>query len=194
MKKFKIGMDVDSVLFACSEYAVELEQRKRRYNPPLTIDEITWHKSGGRGDVVFEYFKKKSFWKKQPVLPGAHDAIKALVERGHEIIILSAVPNDFMTLRAKRILKEFPCLEKIMLGNAKDIASVDIQLDDSPINIEQSISKYPVVYRRPWNRHIKGHLVVENLEQFVSLVDALAVAETVEVKLLSETTFGHKVA
>lgn len=141
MRKMIIGVDVDSVLYACSEYAAELLQRKKLLSPPLAISEVTWQKSGGRADAIFEYFNKKSFWKKQPLLTGAREAIKALIDRGHKIIVLSDIPSRFMSLRAKRLAKDFK-------------------------------------------------LVVENLQQFVSLVDAISNNEDSEVYIFSPKTFG----
>lgn len=166
------AIDIDDVLFPCSEYAVSLINKEERVRPPLSLEEITsWGKTGGRTDLIFEHFENPSFFESQPVYKGAKDFIKKL---SHEvdILVLTAIKPAFMGIRINKIKKAFPDIpeENIMMGHRKELVDVDILLDDSPANILSSRAKYPVLMRRPWNQHITGILSVNSYSEFLRLV------------------------
>jgi len=177
MRKFrlKVGLDVDDVLFSCNEFAVELENKAGKYVPPLQVSDIkSWDKNDGPIDNRLRWFKDQSFFKRQPVLPGAKEFVRKLSKKA-EVFIVSAVTPEFMGIRTKRLLEEFPELKKenIILGSRKDLIKVDVLLDDAAHNLESSISAYPVLMRRPWNRHMTGGLAVNTYGEFLSLIDII---------------------
>ena len=50
MKRWKVGLDVDDIIFSCNEYAVELTNSELHLTPPIQMNEITawgplWYKS-----------------------------------------------------------------------------------------------------------------------------------------------------
>ena len=72
MKRWKVGLDVDDIIFSCNEYAVELTNNELHMIPPIQMDEITaWGPLGTRADLRLKYFNSKKFFETQPVLPGA---------------------------------------------------------------------------------------------------------------------------
>jgi guanylate kinase len=89
-----------------------------------------------------------------------------------DVYFITAVYPEFMGIRAKQIMEEFPELppENIILGSAKNLVHFDIILDDAVHNVLETPAIYPVMMRKPWNWKMTGLLSVNNMTEFVSLV------------------------
>lgn len=177
MKKFKlrIGLDVDDILFSCNDYAVALANAKGAFDPPLSVNEISsWGMTGTRIDSRLKYFADADFFDMQPVLPGAKEFVRELLKRA-EVFFTTAVAPEYMGIRAKRLMEEFPEVpkENIIMGYRKDLVNLDIILDDGAHNVIASKSAYPVLMRKPWNGNMTGCLSVNNYPEFLTLVDTI---------------------
>lgn len=183
-KLINIALDVDDVLMRCNDYAIELENKSGKYNPPMQLEEIhSWGKRNNRTDVINKYYSDENFWKTQPVYPGAHDFVKELCKIAN-VFITSAIPPEFMTTRALRIMEEFPEIpsENIILGTRKDMYKFDIILDDAGHNILDSQATYPILLRKPWNTDITGLLSVNNYNEALYLINSIIKPEAVSPK------------
>lgn len=80
-----------------------------------------------------------------------------------------------MGVRARQIMEAFPEFpqENIILGNAKNLVQFDIILDDAIHNVLETPATYPVLMRKPWNRKMTGLLSVNNITEFVYLVEQI---------------------
>jgi guanylate kinase len=89
-----------------------------------------------------------------------------------DVYFITAAYPQFMGIRAKQILENFPEFppENIILGNAKNLVQFDIILDDAIHNVLETPATYPVLMRKPWNWKMTGLLSVNSLTEFVSLV------------------------
>ena len=177
-RKFRLtaALDVDDLLMECTAYALRLANEQHHFDPPLSIYEVKhWGKHDTRIDVLFQYYKDPDFYRTQPVLPGAKEFVRRLCQMT-EVYISTAVPPEFMGIRAKRIMEEFPEIppDHIYMGSGKDKIGVDILFDDGLHNILSSTAKYPILMRRPWNREATGVLSVNNYDEFLKLVEVIA--------------------
>lgn len=177
-RKFRLStaLDVDDLLMDCTGYAIQLANEEYRFDPPLSIYEVEhWGKHNTRIDVIYEYFKRPEFYKTQPVYPGAKDFVRKLSGMT-EVFISTAIPPEFMGIRAKRIMEEFPEIppDHIYMGSRKDKIQVDILFDDAMHNVLGSSAKYPILMRRPWNRDATGLLSVTNYDEFLKLVEVIS--------------------
>ncbi len=177
-RKFRLStaLDIDDLLMECTEYAIRLANEKYKFDPPLTMYEFEhWGRHGTRIDVVFEFFGSEEFYRTQPVLKGAKEFVRKLSQMT-EVYVSTAIPPEFMGIRAKRILEEFPEIpaDHIYMGSRKDKIQVDILFDDAMHNILSSGAKYPILMRRPWNRDATGMLAVNNYDEFLKLVEVIA--------------------
>lgn len=194
MKKFKlkVGIDVDDILFSCDQYAIDLANNEYGYEPPLSIEELDgWGLTGKRTDIIFKYFKNADFYKEQPIIPGAKEFIRSMVQRA-EIFFITAVGHEYMSIRAKRLMQEFPEVSKenIIMGYRKDMIDVDVLLDDGSHNIILSKSTYPVLMRKPWNQHMTGCLAVNNYGEFISLIDNICRSYGKAVQIIGNKVIG----
>ena len=174
MNKMTIAIDYDDVLAKCVEYAVELEAQKGNILDYRTID--SWGKTGRATDAIFKYFASEEFFRMQPLYEGANEFIKELDKRGHEIVILTAIDPKFASLRAARIMNEFPQIKKenIILSSRKDLVHVDVLIDDAPHNLNDTPAKFPICFRRPWNEHLTGLISVFSYEEILSFIDRVS--------------------
>ena len=182
MKKYRlqIGLDVDDVLYECNSYALEWLNRDEGIDPPLRLYDIHgWGEGQSRADGRIRYFSDPEFVASQPVMEGAKDFVRRLCDIA-EVFFVSAVPPACMSARAMRLRRDFPEVpaENILLGTRKDLVRLDILLDDGAHNISRSPATYPVLMRKPWNKHLSGLLSVNAYDDFLHLVEMLREAST----------------
>lgn len=183
-RKFRLStaLDIDDLLMECTSYAIQLANEKYKFDPPLSIYEVEhWGRHGTRVDVIYEYFSDPEFYRTQPVYQGAKEFVKKLSQMT-EVFVCTAIPPEFMGIRAKRILEEFPEIpaDHIYMGARKDKIHVDILFDDAMHNILSSSARYPILMRRPWNREATGMLSVNNYDEFLQLVEVISESYSIE--------------
>jgi guanylate kinase len=171
MLRPKIGLDWDDVTAPFNSLAIAMANEKYNFDPPLRIEEITTWENTGRTSVIKEFYANEELYRRQTVAPRNKKAIARLMEIADVYFITAAYP-EFMGIRAKQILENFPDFppENIILGNAKNLVQFDIILDDAIHNVLETPATYPVLMRKPWNWKMTGLLSVNNLTEFVSLV------------------------
>ena len=177
-RKFKLStaLDIDDLLMECIPYAIRLANEKYQFDPPLTIYEVDrWGKLGTRADVIFEFFQDPEFFRTQPVIKGAKEFVRKL-SRMTEVYVSTSVYPEFMSIRAQRIMEEFPEIpqDHIYLGAGKDRIDVDILFDDGMHNVFRSNATYPILMRRPWNQDASGMLAVNTYDEFLKLVEVIS--------------------
>ena len=174
--RLSIALDIDDVLMECIPYAIRLANEKYKFDPPLTIYEVDrWGALGTRADVIFEFFQDPEFFRTQPVIKGARQMVKKLSKMA-ELFVSTSVYPQFMSIRAQRIMEEFPEIpaDHIYMGSRKDKIDVDILFDDGMHNVTRSHAAYPILLRRPWNQDATGVLAVNNYNEFLKLVEVIS--------------------
>lgn len=171
MKQFrlKIGLDVDDVLYKCNEYALSRCGAKTEFK-----DIKKWGVLNNDADERLKEFKNADFWETLPLYEGAVEFVRELQKKA-DVYFISAVEPEFMGIRGKQLKRDFPFVpsENIFLGAAKELAHVDVLLDDGVHNIINSSATYPVLMRRPWNEHMTGSLAINCYSEFLTLIDCI---------------------
>ena len=76
---------------------------------PLRFEDInSWGVTGTDIDERLKYFNDAEFFKNQPVMKGAREFVKRLVDMGHEIFLITTLPYEFRDIRMKKIAVDFP--------------------------------------------------------------------------------------
>ena len=170
-RKFRlsVALDIDDLLMECVPYAIKLANEKYKFDPPLTIYEVDhWGKLGTRADVIFEFFTEE-FFRTQPVIKGAKEFVRKLTKMT-EVFVSTSVYPEFMSIRAQRIMEEFPEIppDHVYMGSRKDKIDVDI------LFVSRSNARYPILMRRPWNNEATGVLAVNTYDEFLKLVEVIS--------------------
>ena len=174
--RLSTALDIDDLLMECTSYAIKLANEKYKFNPPISLHEVnSWGKTGRRTDVIFEYFSDPEFYRTQPVYQGAKEFVDKLSQMT-EVFVCTAIPPEFMGIRAQRIMEEFPQIpaDHIYMGSSKDKIGTDILFDDGMHNVVRSAARYPILMRRPWNQDATGMLAVNNYNEFLRVVEVIA--------------------
>ena len=171
MLRPKIGLDWDDVTAPFNSIAIKMANEKYEFDPPLTLEEVDSWENTGRASVIKEFYSGEELYYRQHVPEKNKKAILKLMEIA-DVYFITAIAPEFMGIRAKQILREFPELphENIILGTAKNLVQFDIILDDAIHNVLETPATYPVMMRKPWNWKMTGLLTVNELSEFVSLV------------------------
>lgn len=173
MKKLRIALDCDDVLYNCNGYA--LEKLNQETGARYELKDITrWGKLESPIDMRLEYFNHPSFYEQMPLMKGAQEFVHRLSEIS-ELFVVTSVPPCCMGARVTRLLSDFKDLkpENIFMGRNKSLLQVDMLLDDGLHNIRGAKIDYPVLYRRPWNTNASGILCVNVYEEFMTLVETV---------------------
>lgn len=176
MQKKVIALDADDVLFNTNEHAVEVCQRKYHFEPELTLDEIDkWGRKNTRADCVMECYDNAQFYQELTPIPGAHEMVCELIRLGYEVMVVTAIFPQFMSIRIEQLMKYFPEIppENIVMTYSKDTVVTDVLLDDGSHNIKASKSTYPVLLRKPWNQDLSGCLAVNSYDEFITLLNTI---------------------
>ncbi len=188
-RKYRLStaLDIDDLLMECTSYAIRLANEKYGFDPPMTIyEKATWGRLGTRVDTIYDYFSDPEFYRTQPVYKGAKEFVRRLCQMT-EVYVSTAVPPEFMGIRAQRIQEEFPEIpaDHIFMGASKEKIQTDILFDDGMHNILTSSAKYPILMRRPWNQEATGMLAVNTYEEFLKLVEVIADSYSVKPEVFS---------
>lgn len=117
------------------------------------------------------------FWHLEP-FPGAVEAVRSLVDAGHQIVILTtkpdfAVGDTYHWIERHRI----PAAEVHILED-KWIVDCHAYLDDGPHILPGLVEHRPdrlvCRYVRPWNQPVPSAIDVANFAEFRELVDRMA--------------------
>lgn len=174
--RLSVALDIDDLLMECVPYAIRLANEKYQFQPPLSIYEVNrWGKLDSRADAIFDFFHDPEFFRTQPVYKGAKEFVRKLSQMA-EVFISTAVYPEFMSIRAQRIMEEFPEIpqDHIYMGSRKDKIDVDILFDDGMHNVFNSNAAYPILMRRPWNQDATGVLAVNTYDEFLKVVEVIA--------------------
>ena len=185
--RLSTALDIDDLLMECTAYAIRLANEKYKFDPPMTIyEKESWGKLGRRIDSIYPYFSDPEFYRTQPVYEGAKEFVRRLSQMT-EVYVSTAVPPEYMGIRAQRIMEEFPEIpaDHIYMGARKDKIQVDILFDDALHNIINSSATYPILMRRPWNQEATGIMAVNNYDEFLKLVEVIADSYSVKDKVIN---------
>ncbi len=179
----KIGLDWDDVTAPFNDIAIEMANARYNIIPPLTLEDIDSWENKGRASVIKEFYNEEELYKRQKVSEETRNQVLKLMEIADVYFVTAAYPQ-FMGIRAKQILEAFPDFppENIILGNAKNLVQLDIVLDDAIHNVLESPAAYPVLMRKPWNWKMTGMLSVNNMTEFVLLVEQIISASLYKEK------------
>lgn len=139
---------------------------------PEMMKEWGPHKVAKAGRSIYKYLGQPGFFRDLEPLPGAIDGVRALLDRGHEIVIVTAAKNGHRD-KLEWVWTNLPFLprDNVIFAHRKELVRGDILFDDAPHNLE-AFSAYgtPVAMAYPYNEGVP-YSRVDSWPAFVDLVD-----------------------
>lgn len=117
------------------------------------------------------------FWHLEP-FPGAVEALRRLVDEGHQIIVLTTKPGFAVADTHQWIERHRIPAAEVHILEDKWIIECRVYLDDGPHVLPGLVEHRPEStvcrYVRPWNRPVPGAVDVKSFEEFIGVVHRLA--------------------
>ncbi len=117
------------------------------------------------------------FWHLEP-FPGAIEAVQALDEEGHDIIIVTTKPGFAVDDTHEWIEEHGIPASEIHILEDKWLVDCDVYLDDGPHVLPGLVEHRPNAtvcrYVRPWNEPVPGAIDVRDFDEFREVVDRLS--------------------
>jgi len=120
---------------------------------------------------------KSIFWHLE-AYPGAIEALQALADTGHQIIVLTTKPSFAIEDTFDWIERHALPATEVHILEDKWIVECAVYLDDSPDLLPRLVEERPEAtvcrYVRPWNVPVAGTLDVNDFVEFREVVQRLA--------------------
>ena len=121
------------------------------------------------------------FWHLEP-FPGAVEALRSLVDAGHQIIVITTKPEFAIDDTHEWIESHRIPAAEIHILDEKWLVDSDVYLDDGPHVLPDLVEHRPdstiCRYVRPWNQPISGAIDVRSFDEFREVVDRVASGES----------------
>lgn len=181
----RLGIDLDGVVANFTQGWMHFYNRD--FGTDLVVaDSQRWHDLvdlthfrdiGEFWDWTSDLDGRSIFWHLEP-FPGAIEAVQALHEKGHDIIIITTKPAFAVEDTHEWIEKHGIPASEIHILEDKWLVNSDVYLDDGPHVLPGLVENRPHAtvcrYVRPWNEPVPGAIDIRDFDEFGELVDRLA--------------------
>lgn len=169
----RILVDMDGVL--CNLIEKWFTTYNKEYGDDLCIDkQVEWgpHRYAKAGKSVYKYLSMPGFFRDLRPIPGAIDGMRSLIERGHDVVVVTAARNGHRD-KIDWLRERLPFLDQnnIVFAHRKYLVRGDILFDDAPHNLE-AFEPYgqPVAMAYPYNESVTCPRV-GSWSEFLEFVD-----------------------
>lgn len=131
-------------------------------------------------EQVYEIPDTEGFWKRVQPMEGAPEALKSFIDKGHEVIIVTATTYESLKDKMDFVLfKYFPFLtwDQVIVTSRKQLIKGDILIDDSPRNLENGDYHkilFTAAHNRTFDEKSIGAVRVNNWEEAVREVEKIS--------------------
>ncbi len=159
MKKLTILTDLDDALWdLCGLWINELNIRYGTSVHPRDVTdwEIARFFPQLTSDQLFAPLHDDEIWRRIIPIAGAQQHIKALIDAGHTVRVVTATHPATVAPKIKRFLELFPMFrwEDVVIASDKSLIHGDILVDDGTHNLEAAANsvKHLFLFHRPHNQ------------------------------------------
>ena len=164
--------------------AALVRKANERFRRSVTVDEITdWTivcaYPGLEKQQILELMYEPGFWDTVEPVPGAADALKYLMDEGHQVYIVTATEFENVPAKMERVLfRYFPFLSRdqvIITGN-KQMIRGDVLIDDGIHNLEGGEYRkilFTAPYNKDYDAEANGMIRVHNWDEILRVIDKM---------------------
>lgn len=105
-------------------------------------------------DQIFAPLDDASFWDTVPPIDGAPEAVKWMIERGHDVYIVTSTPHRSVEAKMERVLfRYFPFIswDHVIVTSRKQLLKADVMIDDGYHNLVGGAYE-KILVDAPYNR------------------------------------------
>ncbi len=161
-----------------------VRKANERFNRSVTMDEITdWTivcaYPGLEKRQILELMYEPGFWDTVEPVPGAADALKYLMDKGHQVYVVTATEFENVPAKMERVLfRYFPFLSRdqvIITGN-KQMIRGDVLIDDGIHNLEGGEYRkilFTAPYNKDYDAEANGMIRVHNWDEILRVINEM---------------------
>ena len=146
----------------------------------MTDWDVTKAYPGLTHEQVYGVTYESGFWKTVEPIPGAAEALKRLMDEGHEVLIVTATPYEHLQEKMGDLLfRCFPFLtwDQVIVTSRKQLIQADVLIDDGVHNLVGGTYR-KILFTAPHNIRYdaaaNGMTRVSNWAEALSVIDLLA--------------------
>jgi 5'-nucleotidase len=157
LRKLRILVDMDSILAdflgglvdsieAHLGYRMDPNNIKEFYRMQDALPPEVLKQMKEAGKTIEDYFFLPGFFRGLKVIPGAKDAIRAFLDEGHEVVVVTAPSSPTSTQEKLEWMREhFPEIpaKNICVFPQKHMIKGDVLIDDAAHNASAYIAEWP---------------------------------------------------
>lgn len=145
----------------------------------ITDWDVTKAYPGLTQEEVYGVMCDEAFWLTVEPMPGAVEGVKYLIDRGHEVYIVTSSKCDEIAGKMKNhLFRCFPYIswDQVVVTSRKQLLKADVLIDDGPHNLEggdfiKILMDAP--HNRKYDERAHGMTRVYSWEEIIKLIDAL---------------------
>ena len=164
--------------------AALVKKANERFNRSATIDEITdWSivcaYPGLEKRQILELMYEPGFWDTVEPVPGAADALKYLMDKGHQVYVVTATEFENVPAKMERVLfRYFPFLsrDQVIITENKQMIRGDVLIDDGTHNLEGGEYRkilFTAPYNKDYDAEANGMIRVHNWDEILRVINEM---------------------
>lgn len=159
-----------------------------KYGTKTTVEDVTeWDVSmafpGLSRDQVYEALYVDELWDTVEPVPDAPEVLKRLIDKGHEVVIVTASPYRSLSAKMEKVLfRYFPYISwnDVIITSRKQMIRADVLIDDGIHNLEGGEYKkilFDSSNNRQYDAEGNGMVRVYTWKDVEAVIDRMAAEE-----------------
>ncbi len=163
-----------------------VERANERFGRNASVDDVTdWSIvcafPGITKQQILDFMRDADFWETVEPVPGAVEALKHLMDEGHEVYIVTATEYEHVAEKMKGVLfRYFPFIswDQVIITSRKQMIRGDVLIDDGVHNLEGGEYKKILVtapYNRDYDAEANGMIRVHSWDEIIRIIDSMTI-------------------
>ena len=161
-----------------------VKRANERFHRSAAVDDISdWSIVCAYPEIekrqILNLMYEPGFWDTVEPVPGAADALRYLMDKGHQVYIVTATEFDHIPEKMERVLfRYFPFLspDQVIITGRKQMIRGDVLIDDGIHNLEGGEYRkilFTAPYNKDYDAEANGMIRVHGWKEIIEVIDRM---------------------
>ena len=161
-----------------------VKRANERFHRSAAVDDISdWSIVCAYPEIekrqILNLMYEPGFWDTVEPVPGAADALRYLMDKGHQVYIVTATEFDHIPEKMERVLfRYFPflSLDQVIITGRKQMIRGDVLIDDGIHNLEGGEYRkilFTAPYNKDYDAEANGMILVHGWKEIIEVIDRM---------------------